>query len=165
MKAGSMEGLIGASLNMKLTRTPMRVFKAAELKGDTETMKRAMGYVTEFREKAHECSDRAQEQLGKELEEERKEQEARRKKAQENGEKAKDYVEKVQEKNKPDTTKKDGMEISEEGKVMLKKDSETEEESVSALEKTDVKIYTDEGKVVSVESATDADDKKIDITV
>ena len=83
MKAGSMEGLIGASLNMKLTRTPMRVFKAAELKGDTETMKRAMGYVTEFREKAHECSDRAQEQLGKELEEERKEQEARRKKAQE----------------------------------------------------------------------------------
>ena len=48
---------------------------------------------------------------------------------------------------------------------MLKKDSGKEEESVSALEKTDVKMYTDEGKAVSVESAADTDDKKIDITV
>ena len=45
MKAGSMEGLIGASLNMKLSRTPMRVYKEAELKGDTEAMERAMGHM------------------------------------------------------------------------------------------------------------------------
>lgn len=42
MKAGSMEGLIGASLNMKLSRTPMRVYKEAELKGDTETTDRGI---------------------------------------------------------------------------------------------------------------------------
>lgn len=164
MKAGSMEGLIGASINMKISRTPMRVFKQAELKGDTETMKRAMGYVVEFREKAHECSDRAQEALPKELEEERKEEETRRNEAQKRVEKTKDYIEKVQEKNKPDTAKKDSAEISEEGKVMLKNDSRTEE-SVSAVEKTEVKMYTDEGKAVSVESDADTDDKKIDVTV
>ena len=54
MKAGSMEGLIGASANLKLTSTPMRVYKEAERRGDTDTMERAMGYVTHFQEKAHE---------------------------------------------------------------------------------------------------------------
>ena len=81
MKAGSMEGLIGASMNMELSRTPMRVFKEAERRGDTETMKRAMGYVTDYQEKAKECSDRAQEELPKELKEERKEQAIRREQA------------------------------------------------------------------------------------
>lgn len=41
----------------------MRVYKEAELKGDTEVMERAMGYVAEYREKAHECSDKVQEEL------------------------------------------------------------------------------------------------------
>ena len=35
----------------------MWVYKEAEFKGDTE----AMEYVTDFQEKAHECSDKAQE--------------------------------------------------------------------------------------------------------
>lgn len=71
MKAGSMEGLIGASVNMELSRTPMRVYKEAERRGDTEAMKRAMGYVTDFQGKA-------QEELPKELKVERREQEIRR---------------------------------------------------------------------------------------
>ena len=81
MKAGSMEGLIGASQNIKLVSTPMRVYKEAERRGDTGTMERAMGYVTDFQEKAHEYSDKAQEELAKELKEERKEQEVKREKA------------------------------------------------------------------------------------
>lgn len=164
MKAGSMEGLIGASLNMKLTRTPMRVFKEAERKGDTEVMKRAMGYVTEFQEKAHECSDRAQEELAKELKEERKEEEIRREQAQERKEETKKYVEKIQENNKADTPKTDSVEISEEGKLVLKSDFRTEDTAPNA-EKTDVKMYTDEGKAKAVDSVEEDVGQKIDITV
>lgn len=164
MKAGSMEGLIGASLNMKLTRTPMRVFKEAERKGDTEVMKRAMGYVTEFQEKAHECSDRAQEELAKELKEERKEEEIRREQAQERKEETKKYVEKIQENNKADTPKTDSVEISEEGKLVLKSDFQTED-TVPNAEKTDVKMYTDEGKAKAVDSVEEDVGQKIDITV
>ncbi|MDE5699205.1 MAG: hypothetical protein K2K74_01290 [Lachnospiraceae bacterium] len=164
MKAGSMEGLIGANLNMKLSRTPMRVFKEAERKGDTEVMKRAMGYVTEFQEKAHECSDRAQEELAKELKEERKEEEIRREQAQERKEETKKYVEKIQENNKADTPKTDSVEISEEGKLVLKSDFQTEDTAPNA-EKTDVKMYTDEGKAKAVDSVEEDVGQKIDITV
>lgn len=154
MKAGSMEGLIGASVNMKLSRTPMRVYKEAERRGDMEVMKRAMGYVVDFQGKAHEYSDRAQEELAKELKEERKEQESRREQALEHKEKIKEYVEKIQENNKTDSSETDSVEISEEGRVVLK------------IEKnTDVKIYTSEGKQIVIEPTVEAIDKKIDIIV
>lgn len=164
MKAGSMEGLIGASVNMKLSQTPMRVFKEAERRGDTEVMKRAMGYVTDFQEKAHECSDRAQEELAKELKEERKEQEIKRQQALERKEETKEYVEKIQENNKSDISATDRVEISEEGKVVLKNNSQTEE-TTPIMETTDVKIYTSEGKAISIEPTVTSDNKKIDITL
>lgn len=164
MKAGSMEGLIGASVNMELSRIPMRVYKEAERRGDTETMKRAMGYVTDFQGKAQECSDRAQEELPKELKEERREQEIRRRQALERKEEAKEYVEKVQENNKPDIPETDRVEISEEGNAVLKNNLQTEEPDPT-LENTDVKMYTSEGKPISTEPDAGSDDKKIDITV
>lgn len=162
MKAGSMEGLIGASVNMKLTRTPLRVYKEAERRGDTEVMERAMGYVTEYQEKAHECSDRAQEALAKELKEERKEQEVKREQALERKEEAQEFVEKVQEKNAPDTEKKDTVEISEEGKVVLKQNAGTQENAPD-VEPTDTKMYTSEGKAISVEAASESGQKTIDV--
>lgn len=161
MKAGSMEGLIGASLNMKLSRTPMRVYKEAELKGDTETMERAMGYVTDFQEKAHECSDKAQEELAKEMKEERKEQELKREQAiEKRKEETKEYKEKLQESNKSDIKKSDSVEISEDGKVALKNNVQTEE-FTPILENTDVKMYTSEGKPISVEATSVTVDTKI----
>lgn len=164
MKAGSMEGLIGASINMKLTRTPMRVFKEAERRGDTEVMERAMGYVTDFQEKAHECSDRAQEELAKELKEERKEQEIRRQQALERKEETKEYAEKIQENNKSNISATDRVEISEEGKIVLKNNSQTEE-TTSIVETTDVKMYTSEGKAIPSESTVEFDSKNIDVTL
>lgn len=152
MKAGSMEGLIGANVNMKLSRTPMRVYKEAERSGNTEVMKRAMSYVTDFQEKAYECSDKAQEELTQELKEERKEQEIRRQQALERKEETKEYVEKIQENNKSDIPETDRVEISEEGKVVLKNNSQTEE-STSILKNTDVKMYTSEGKPISMKKA------------
>ena len=162
MKAGSMQGLIGANVNMKLTRTPMRVFKEAELRGDTETMKRAMGYVEDFQEKAHECSDKAQNEIGKELKEERREQDIRREQAIERKEDAEEFTEKIRKNNKPDQT--DSVEISEEGKIVLKNNSQTEE-TTPIVENTDVKLYTSEGKPKTIEPEAESVDKKMDVTV
>ena len=59
MNTKTMEGLIGARVNMELLNTPMRVYKEARLKGDTATMERSMGYVNEFSDKAGEYKTEA----------------------------------------------------------------------------------------------------------
>lgn len=139
----------------------MRVYKEAELKGDTEAMERAMGYVTDFQEKAHECSDKAQEELAKELKAERKEQELKREQAiEKRKEEAKEYEEKLQESNKSDVQKADSVEISEEGKVTLKNNVQTKD-STMGIENTDVKVYTSERKPMSTEIQPSSIDVKI----
>ncbi len=161
MKAGSMEGLIGASANMSLSKTPMRVYKDAEHRGDTAVMERAMGYVTEFQDRAQEYSDKAQEELVKELKEERREQELKREQAVEKRrEEAKEYKEKLQESNESDIQKADSVEISEEGKAALLNNAQTKESSAVA-EISDVKAYTSEGKSMSTEAASFSVDVKI----
>jgi len=75
MQTGSIKALMGASSNLKLTNTPMRVFREAEAHGDTETMKRAMGYVTEFSKNAEKDADKLGEETIKETREARKQQE------------------------------------------------------------------------------------------
>ena len=161
MKAGSMEGLIGASQNMKLSRTPMHVYKEAERRGDTETMERAMGYVTDFEKKANEYSDKAQEELTKELKEERKEQELKREQAiEKRKEERKEYMEKLQESNKSDIQGTDSAEISEEGKEIFNNNAQTDEPFMT-VGNTDVKMYTSEGKPILLESAVVSDYKSL----
>ncbi len=46
------DGLMGASSNIKLAGTPMSVYRQASAEGDTEKMKRALGYTGECTEKA-----------------------------------------------------------------------------------------------------------------
>ena len=52
MNVQMMEGLLGASSNIKLSGTPMSVYRQASAEGDTEKMKRALGYTGECTEKA-----------------------------------------------------------------------------------------------------------------
>ena len=54
MHTKTMEGLVGARTNMNLLNTPMRVFKDARRRGDTATMERAIGYVSDFSKQAQE---------------------------------------------------------------------------------------------------------------
>ena len=136
MKAGSMEGLIGASVNMESADTSLRVYKEAERRGDTAAMERAMGYVTHFQGKADEYSDKAQEELVKEKQAERREE-------------AEEYREKLQEGNKSELQGEVNVEFSEEGKAALKNDAK-EKGEVPILANTDVKMYTSEGKPVSM---------------
>ena len=76
-----MKALMVASSNLKLVNTPMKVFKEAEARGDTEVMKRAMGYVTEFGNNAEEDADKLGEETIKETREARKQQEIEREQA------------------------------------------------------------------------------------
>ena len=52
MNIQMMEGLLGASSNIKLSGTPMNVYRQASAEGDTEKMKRALGCTGECAEKA-----------------------------------------------------------------------------------------------------------------
>ena len=81
MQAGSMNAFMGASSNLELVNTPMKVFKEARARGDTETMNRAMGYVTEFGKKAEKNADKLSEETIKEIREARKQQEIEREQA------------------------------------------------------------------------------------
>ena len=81
MQAGSMKAFMGASTNLKLVNTPMKVFKEAEARGDTEVMKRAMGYVTDFEGNAQKDADKLGEETIKETREARKQQEIEREQA------------------------------------------------------------------------------------
>lgn len=61
MNAKTMEGIAGAGTNMNLLNTPMRVYKEARRKGNQAVMERAMGYASEFADKAHNYQTRAEE--------------------------------------------------------------------------------------------------------
>lgn len=76
MHTKTMEGLAGASVNMKLMNTPFRIYKDAERRGDTAVMERAMGYVGEFADKAGDYQKKAKEGMKEEAEEAREKAEA-----------------------------------------------------------------------------------------
>lgn len=161
MKIGSMQGLLSAAANMKLAMTPMRIYQEAELKGDTETMERAMGYASDFQTKTNEYSDKAQEELAKELKEERKEQEIEREQATlKRRAELKEYNEKLQNSNKSDIQIADSVEFSEEVKAALKNNVHTEEPN-GVVKNTDVKVYASDGKPGSIETAPSTFDVKI----
>lgn len=52
MNIQMMEGLVGASTSLKMSGTPMRVYRQASAEGDTEKMKQALGYTSECTENA-----------------------------------------------------------------------------------------------------------------
>lgn len=136
MQAGSMKALMGAATNLNLVSTPMKAFKEAEARGDTEKMKQAMGYVTEFEENAKDDAEKLCEETVKETREARKQQEIEREQAIEkarrknkaereqalNGiEKSNNNVEPTETTNAAGTEKKtnDSVEISDSGKAAL----------------------------------------------
>ena len=124
MNTKTMEGLAGARTNINLVNTPMRVYKEARRKGDTATMERAMGYVGEYSDKADEYkaeADKGMEEDAREAREKVKLQceEAIRKRKEER-EKLEDRIEENRNADTNTDTKACLLEISEEGKVLLK---------------------------------------------
>ena len=156
MHVKTMEGLIGARTNMELLNTPFRVFKEARRKGDTAMMERAMGYMGDFHEDAYEYKEKADEGMKKDAEETRKIAEEQREEAIEKRREEREKLEERIAENRNSDTNTDTVEISEEGKVLLKDNTETDSTD-SDVTKTDaVKeavTYTKTGETVSEEQS------------
>ena len=159
MHTKTMEGLTGASMNMKLLNTPFRVYKDAERRGDTAVMERAMGYVCEFADKAENYQKKAEEGLKEEREEARE----KAKTEQENAIQKRKEEREEQEKRIAESRNKDSVCSNESGKATL--DGKTDsvqtgaDDGISAEETADAikierVIYTKTGEASKPESGT-----------
>ena len=159
MHTKTMEGLIGARTNMNLMNTPMRVFKEARRKGDTETMERAMGYVGDFSDKAEEYKAEADKGMEEDAKEARENAELQREEAVQKRREEREKLEAKIEENRNADTNADTVEISEEGKVLSKDNLDTDAVGVETdVVKSDaVKepvTYTKAGDAVPMEQET-----------
>lgn len=157
MNSKTMEGLVGARTNMNLMNTPMRVFKEARRKGDTETMERAMGYVDDFSDKAEDYKVKADKGMEEDAKEAREKAKAQLEGAIQKRREEREKLEEAISESRNADTNTDTVEISEEGKVLLK-DNIDSDSTVSAETKTDaVKepvTYTKTGEAVPAEQST-----------
>ncbi len=138
MNTKTMEGLVGARTNMELLNTPFRVFKEARRKGDTETMKRAMGYVNDFSDKAQEYKEEADVGMEEDAKAAREREKSEREKAIEQRREEREELEARTEEdknaekdaekasNKTANKATDTVEVSEDGKVLLKQNVDAE---------------------------------------
>lgn len=158
MIAKTAEGLIGANNAMNVIQTPMKVFKEARARGDTETMKRAMGYVEKSNEEAWRNKFSADEGLKQEAEENKlKNEEQRKELRQRIKENGKELEERVEDR---------GREIEAAAAVPDSETSENGEEKVNTAPKADSKeikadnepapvTYTKTGEVIAASPSTD----------
>lgn len=159
MNTKTMEGLVGARTNMNLLNTPMRVFKEARHKGDTATMERAMGYVGEFSDRAGDYKAEADKGMEEDAREAREKAELQREEAVQKRRDEREKLEAKIEENRSADTNTDTVEISEEGKVLLK-DSlganavETETDAVKSDTVKEPVTYTKTGDAVPMEQET-----------
>lgn len=159
MNTKTMEGLVGARTNMNLLNTPMRVFKEARHKGDTATMERAMGYVGEFSDRAGDYKAEADKGMEEDAREAREKAELQREEAVQKRRDEREKLEAKIEENRNADTNTDTVEISEEGKVLLK-DSlganavETETDAVKSDTVKEPVTYIKAGDVVPMEQRT-----------
>lgn len=130
MIAKTAEGLIGANNAMNVLQTPMKVFKEARAKGDTETMKRAMGYVEKSNEEAWRKKASADEGLKQEAEENKIKAEEQRKELEQ---RIKDNSKELEERIKNSDKE------NEDSAVLCGKISECSDEEVKSVTQTDIK--------------------------
>ncbi len=153
MNSKTMEGLVGARTNMNLLNTPMRVFKEARRKGDMATMERAMGYVGEFSDKAEEYKAEADKGMEEDARAAREKAKLQREEAIQKRREEREKLEEKIEENRDADTNTDTVEISEEGKVLLKDNIDSNSTGSDEIEADTVKepvAYTKTGE--SVES-------------
>lgn len=152
MHEKTMEGLIGARTNMELLGTPFRVYKEARLKGDTAKMEQAMGYMSDCHEAAYEYKKEADEGMKEDAEETRKIEEEQREEAIRKRREEREKLEvRTTENRNADT---DTVEISEEGKVLLKDNIDSGSVGFDEIKMDAVKepvTYTKTGETVSSE--------------
>ena len=146
MNVQMMDGLLGASSNIKLAGTPMSVYRQATDEGDTEKMKRALGYTGECTEKAVKYQEKLDEGMKAEKEKAKLEQEAAIEKRREEHKRAEEGAEPGR------SQETDQVQISEAAKAALKNIPPVEAaEPVSS----EPMIYTPAGEVSAVPAETE----------
>lgn len=126
MNAKTMEGLVGARTNMNLTNTPMRVYNEARRRGDTAAMERVMGYVGEFADKAEEYKAKADEGMEEDAKAARERAKAEVEKAVQKRKAEGEKTNEQAEENGNADINADIVEISEEGRELLKSSMDLE---------------------------------------
>ena len=159
MHAKTMEGLAGASMSMKLLNTPFRVYKDAERRGDTAVMRRAMGYASDFADKAEDYQKTTEKGMKEDAKEAREKARAEQENAIQKRREQREELEKRIEENRKGNT--DAISISESEKATL--DGKTDsvqigadndifvEETADAIKMEPV-IYTKTGEASKSES-------------
>lgn len=150
MNVQMMDGLLGASSNIKLAGTPMSVYRQASAEGDTEKMKRALGYTGECTEKAA----KYQEKLDEGMKAEAKAEKEKAKLEQEAAiEKRQEEQKRTEESGAADRLQgTDLVQISEAAKAALKDTKPAESAEPINVEPV---IYTPTGEVSSVPAETE----------
>ena len=154
MNTKTMEGLAGARTNINLVNTPMRVYKEARRKGDAATMERAMGYVVEFSEKAEDYKAEADKGMEEDAREAREKAKLQREEAIQKRREEREKLEDRIEGNRNADTNTDTVEISEEGKVLLKDNVDSGSIGSDEIKMDAVKgpvTYTKTGETLSAE--------------
>ena len=154
MNTKTMEGLVGARTNMNLVNTPMRVFKEARRKGDTATMERAMGYADEFFSKAEDYKAEADKGMEEDAREAREKEKLQREEAIQKRREEREKLEERIEENRNADTNTDTVELSEEGKVLLKDNVDSGSIGSDEIKMDAVKgpvTYTKTGETLSAE--------------
>ena len=150
MNTQMMDGLLGASSNIKLAGTPMSVYHQASAEGDMEKMKRALGYTGECTEKAVKCQEKLDEGMKAEAKAEKEkaklEQEAAIEKLREEHKRAEEST----ESGRPEGT--DLVQLSEAAKAALKNSQPVEAAEPVSSEPV---IYTPTGEVSAVPAETE----------
>lgn len=154
MNSKTMEGLVGARTNANLMNTPMRVYKEARRKGDTATMERTIGYVGEFSDKADEYKAEADKGMEEDAKEAREKAKLQREEAVRKRREEREKLEERIEENRNADTNTDTVEISEEGKVLLDGNIDSDSTGSDEIKKDTVKepvTYTKTGETVPSE--------------
>ena len=143
MNIQMMEGLVGASTSLKMSGTPMSVYRQASAEGDTEKMKQALGYTSECTENAA----KYQEKIDKGMKDEAKAEREKAKIEQEAAiEKRRAERKRVEEGAKPGHPQEsDVVQISEAAKVALKSKTVETTEPIDSEPVT----YTSAGEVTA----------------
>ena len=142
MNIQMMDGLLGASSNIKLSDTPMSVYRQASAEGDTEKMKRALGYTGECTEKAVKYQEKLDKGMKAEAEAEKEKAKLEQEAAIEKRREERKRAEEGAEPGRPQGT--DLVQISEAAKAAL------ENAPVEAVEPADSEpvTYTPSGEII-----------------
>lgn len=149
MNVQMMDGLLGASSHIKLAGTPMSVYHQASAEGDTEKMKRALGYTSECTEKASKYQEKLDEGMKAEAKDEREktklEQEAAIEKRREEHKRTEESA------NPGHPQEADQVQISEAARAALEDSQPVEAAEPVSSESV---IYTPTGEVLAVLAET-----------